>query len=176
MWLFEERFGTLTPEQARAATKRFAEELLRCRFVFDNYVLKREHIASNGDDGDWSLKRLTVSRSSRSSPACPASFAAVAEDDADDPGTGQILLLQSMLRVTYTSPRTMHWITAVLRLPGLEVHGRGSVRLVQDELQAFARGRVRQAFFAGEEPTGFAIERIVFTYLDHLLVQDAGTA
>jgi len=174
--LFDDRFGTLAAEHARAETERFAAELLRCRFVLDNYVLKREHTATNGDDGDWSLKRLTVSRTSSSSPAYPASFAAGTEDDADDAGTGQVLLLQSMLRVTYTSPRTMHWITAVLRLPGLEVHGRTSVRLVQDELQHFARRRVRRAFFAGEEPTGFAIERIVFTYLDYLLVRDALTA
>ena len=45
--------------------KRFAETLLRCRFVFDNYVLKREFTATNGEDGDWSLRQRLLRRSSQ---------------------------------------------------------------------------------------------------------------
>jgi len=67
----------------------------------------------------------------------------------------------------------MHWVTAVLRIPGLENPDHSSARKVRETLQAFARARVRQAFFGGKEPTGFGIERIVFTYLDYLLVKDA---
>jgi hypothetical protein len=40
-------------------------------------------------------------------------------------------------------------------------------------LREHARIKVRDACFARERPTGFAIERIVFTYLDYLLVTGA---
>lgn len=180
--LFDERFGALSPAVGRTEVQRFAEELLRCRFVLDNYLLKREYTATNGDDGAWSLKRLVRSRSDsavrndKARPAYPASFAEGDDaDDVADPGTEEVLMLQSMLRVTYTSPRTMHWITALLRLEGLEDSGSTRAAEVRDALQRFARRRVEQAFFAGMEPTGFAIERIVFTYLDYLLARDQGT-
>jgi len=173
--LFDARFGHLDRETAAVAVTAFAEELLRCRFVFDNFLLKREYTASNGDDGDWSLKRLVRSRSGKAQAAYPASFArsdSDAGDEASDRTTAQVLLLQSMLRVTYTSPRTMHWMTAVLRIPGLEHPDETSAGQVQLTLQGFARARVRQAFFRDEEPTGFGVERIVFTYLDYLLARD----
>jgi hypothetical protein len=179
--LFDERFGALSPAFGSTEVKRFVEELLRCRFVLDNYLLKREYTATNGDDGAWSLKRLVRSRSDSSvrtdkaRPAYPASFADGDADDVADAGTEEVLMLQSMLRVTYTSPRTMHWITALLRLEGLEDNGSTRAAEVRDTLQRFARRRVEQAFFAGTEPTGFAVERIVFTYLDYLLARDQGT-
>lgn len=181
--LFDKRFGTLSPAVGRNEVQRFAEELLRCRFVLDNYLLKREYTATNGDDGAWSLKRLVRSRSDsavrndKARPAYPASFAEGDDaDDVADPGTEEVLMLQSMLRVTYTSPRTMHWITALLRLEGLEDSGSTRAAEVRDTLQRFARRRVEQAFFSGREPTGFAIERIVFTYLDYLLAREQGTS
>ncbi len=179
--LFDARFGQLNGVPAADAVKGFAEELLRCRFVFDNYLIKREYTATNGDDGDWSLKRLVRSRSLKAGPAYRAGFARgdsdsedgdEDEDEARDLTTGQVLMLQSMLRVTYTSPRTMHWMTAVLRIPGLEQPDSTSARRVQETLQAFARARVSQAFFQDVEPTGFGIERIVFTYLDYLIAKD----
>lgn len=180
--LFDERFGALSPAVATTEVQRLAEELLRCRFVLDNYLLKREYTATNGDDGAWSLKRLVRSRSDsavrtdKARPAYPASFADGDDaDDVADPRTEDVLMLQSMLRVTYTSPRTMHWITALLRLEGLEDSGSTRAVEVRDTLQRFARRRVELAFFAGPEPTGFAIERIVFTYLDYLLARDQGT-
>ena len=36
----------------------------------------------------------------------------------------------------------------------------------------YARGKVKEAFFIEEEPSGFSISRIVFTYLDYLLLTD----
>jgi len=172
--LFDARFNGLTGAEARTTVTRFAETLLRCRFVFDNYLLKREFTATNGDDGEWSLRRLARSRSEKATPWYPAAFASNdGVDDSGDPTARQMLLLQSMLRVTYTSPRTMHWITAVLRIPNLEQHGPASARLVRETLETFARARVRQAFFAGDEATGFAIERIVFTYIDYLLAKNS---
>lgn len=38
--------------------KQFAFELLRCRNLFDSYIIKRQYTATNSDDGDWSLQIL----------------------------------------------------------------------------------------------------------------------
>jgi hypothetical protein len=153
----------------------FAFELLRCRNLFDSYILKRQFTATNGDDGDWSLQRLLkrVSRG-RSTPGYINTFSggsAEAEEDGDvDPTTNDLLLLQSMLRVTYTSPRTTHWITKLLTFltesaPGT-VPGPQLATIARD----YARAKVIEAFFVGEEPTGFSISRVAFTYLDYLLL------
>jgi hypothetical protein len=86
-------------------------------------------------------------------------------------------MLESMLRVTYTSPRTMHWITWLLRL--LLERQQGAAILAKSilvsELRDYVCEKVNAAFFEVEEqPQGFSIERIVFTYLDYLLWEKEG--
>lgn len=175
----------------------FTTDLLRIRFLFDRYVLKRDSSISSqhesttdSEPGGWSLTRLvrgeSRSRGKRQdSPRYPRTFG------SDDRGSGQgrpqqrILLLQSALRITYTSPRTMHWMTDVLRYVteladrGQEVPAQGLL----DTLDTFAVERVAAAIDPdvtkadlGEHgfPVGFGIPRIVFTYLDYLLVLEWG--
>jgi hypothetical protein len=99
----------------------FAFKLLCCRNLFDSFVLKRQYTATNSDEGDWSLQRL-IKRCSkdRPTPGYKNTFSRgsddVEEDGDVDSATNDLLMLQSMLRVTYTSPRTMHWITLLLKL------------------------------------------------------------
>lgn len=152
----------------------FAFSLLRCRNLFDSFVLKRDYSAINSDDGAWSLQRL-IKRSARErpTPSYTSTFSRRRDDgeeDADtDPATKDLLMLQSMLRVTYTSPRTMHWMTLLLK----QLYECPPAKLTElglaDVLRKYARGKVRDAFFMEEEPRGFNIHRIVFTYLDYLI-------
>lgn len=156
--------------------KRFTETLLRCRFVLDNYVVKREYTASNSDDGAWSLKRLEPDEKTGKRATYLNTYGGGSEHSAgsDERDLNRdVLLLQSMLRITYTSPRTMHWLTALLRQP-LPADTTPDARIeygrsTRDVLRGYARRKVREAYFNGEPPTGFAIQRIVFTYLDFLL-------
>ncbi len=181
--LFDAEFKALSEQERSERAKQFAEVLLRCKFVLDNYVLKREYTAASGDDGAWSLKRLTRGESlsrrdgrTRVSGRFPSAFSPSKdewEDSPADDATREVLLLQSMLRVTYTSPRTMHWITRILRESLLSVTQQQAAREIHRVLKAHARQKVQQSFFAGSEPTGFNIERIVFTYLDYLLAKGA---
>ena len=155
----------------------FAFELLRCRNLFDSFILKRQYTATNSDEGDWSLQRLLkrVSKN-RSTPGYINTFSRdsdeIEEDGDVDPTTNSLLLLQSMLRVTYTSPRTMHWITKLLKLLAKSEPDRVSGPELAEVLRGYARGKVKDAFFIDEEPSGFGISRIVFTYLDYLLLTD----
>ena len=96
------------------------------------------------------------------------------QDGEPDSGTCDVLLLQSMLRITYTSPRTMHWITQTLQWLAQQPKPQDiqSADLAQ-LLKNFARAKVASAFLHAEpQPQGFGIARIVFTYLDYLLLDE----
>lgn len=157
--------------------REFGLALLRLRNLFDGFVIKRQYMASNGEDGDWSLQRLLRRTSKgRSTPGYINTLstpAADTEEDGEvDSATRELLLIQSMLRVTYTSPRTMHWITKVLRTLEANGPGRETGKHLVEALRDYARDKVREAFFAGAQPEGFNISRIVFTYVDYLLLAD----
>lgn len=167
-------FTDAIPEGGEASWVRdFVFTLLKCRNLFDSFILKRQFVTSTQDEeGDWSLQRLK--RRSKG-PGYIHLFSKAdteSEEDGDaDMGTREVLLLQSMLRITYTSPRTMHWITKILNwLNNVQDPGSvGSSDLV-NLLKSYARGKVKAAFFSDEQPQGFDISRIVFTYLDYLLL------
>lgn len=166
---FESTFADVTEANA---VKEFGHHLLRMRVLFDGYVLKRQYTTRNSDDGDWSMLRLERSRSSGRKSQYVSTFGGRAtEDGAVAEEVSDILLLQSMLRVTYTSPRTMHWVTEVLR--GLSDGSITGEAEMSAALRTHARQRVRAAFFDQGQPEGFNIQRIVFTYLDYLLLDTA---
>jgi hypothetical protein len=166
---FIDKQGSEKPLRIQA----FIFELLRCRNLFDCYILKRQYTATNGDEGDWSLQCILKRVSDKGSNVGYKNTFSVAtnldEDGIVDSTTNDLLVLQSMLRVTYTSPRTMHWITRLLKL--LVTCGSDKVmesNLAKD-LRNYSRQKVYDAFFNGEQPQGFSINRIVFTYLDYLI-------
>ena len=179
--VFDAQFAVLDETGRSKGAKQFAETLLRCRLVLDSYVIKREFTATNGEDGAWSLKRLTRGETTRRGRLTPTpryvnTFSSDGEEWEDTPlddATREVMLLQSMLRVTYTSPRTMHWITRVLRQPLLDEAPPQAAKAIRHTLRGYAQQKVHQAFFVGERPSGFGIERIVFTYLDYLLALGA---
>ncbi|NLY28654.1 MAG: DUF262 domain-containing protein [Alcaligenaceae bacterium] len=155
--------------------KKFLFKLLRCKNLFDSFVIKRQFTATNSDDGDWSLQRLIKGGSEKqSTPVYKSTFTRTSPDIEDnseiDPATRNLLTLQSMLRVTYTSPRTMHWITLLLIILDKNEFETITESQLVDALREYARDKVREAFFKNnEEPMGFSINRIVFTYLDYLI-------
>ncbi|OFC38887.1 hypothetical protein BAE29_05955 [Acidithiobacillus caldus] len=158
----------------REGARQLVFHLLRYRNLFDNYVIKREFIGATDDDGDWSLRMLKKDKDSfQYVNTYPAT-----ENNAPDTASLRLLRLQSMLRVTYTSPRTMHWITLLLGVVGVEQQGEQTVEedVLLSQLQDYAREMVKKALFKDKEPSGFGIERIVFTYLDYLLLEPASLA
>lgn len=170
---FDELFGKATAQQIG----HFAFKLLRCRNFFDSFILKRQYTTTHGDDGDWSLQRF-IKKSPKDKETTdyvntfPLESHEVEEDAAVDRKTNDLLLIESMLRVTFTSARTMHWITMLLmhveKQKPSTVDEDALVRVLRD----YARGKLREAFFDGDQPEGFGINRIVFTYLDYLLLTE----
>lgn len=173
-----DKFLDVQATEKSCRVQEFAFELLRCRNLFDSYVLKRQYTATNSDEGDWSLQRLIRRVSNnRPTPGYINTFSRASndvEEDGDvDPITNELLVLQSMLRVTYTSPRTMHWITLLLKFLTESNSGEVKESDLADALRNYARRKVMYAFPMDEnEPSGFSINRIVFTYLDYLFWTD----
>lgn len=172
---FEAEFHHKAADDSKV--REFLVFLIRCRNYFDAYVLKRQFTAANVDEGDWSLRRMVKGKEPQGRKTVSpqyintATLAAIeADDDGEaDPASNDLLLIESMLRVTYTSPQTMHWITHVLRTAKTHPPEETVVPL-RHRLRSYARERVRsQLSETGEPARGFDISRIVFTYLDYLL-------
>lgn len=177
---FEELLDALPKQDAAEWCRVFAFKLLRCRNLFDSFILKRQYTTMHSDDGDWSLQRL-IKRDSKNqgTPGYVNTFRTdskeVEEDGVVDRKTNDLLLIQSMLRVTFTSARTMHWITMLLAsVEGQDPGNIDEAKLVElklvELLRNYARDKVKKAFPFDEQPVGFSINRIVFTYLDYLLL------
>ena len=111
-------------ERAKFA-REFVECMLCCRVLFDAFIVKREKRGGVTDDsevndgGAWSLKRFVCNGGKRGARKgyCVNTFRADGRKkknrDADDPEERQVKL-QACLRVSYTSPKVMHWITRAL--------------------------------------------------------------
>lgn len=147
--------------------KNFIFNLLKYRILFDKYIIKREFTSDYKEDGKWSLKQFKKSSEDKNQGYYVNTFNDVTNNnDVSDESSNNILLktLQSCLRVTYTSPKTMHWITEVLKNNVLTADN------ITTCLENYCREKIEKSDYKNQ--TGFNIERIVFTYLDYLLYKD----
>lgn len=62
------------PDAKADWVRSFAFMLLKCRNLFDGFILKRQFTANIGDDGDWSLQRLKKEAGTRSQPRRTSMF------------------------------------------------------------------------------------------------------
>ena len=152
--------------------------LLRTRFLFDQYIIKREY-ANDSTEGEWSLKSLNVSGQQTKKKAYyrNSRFKKTGEwESTNDWRNKTNIMIQSALRVSYTSPKVMHWITTLLIwLSELDCR-----HLTNDDLTSFdaiseniAIEDVKENFFGacadGKYAMGVNTPHIVFNYLDYLL-------
>ncbi len=152
--------------------------LLKTRFLFDKYIIKREYANGNAD-GEWSLKSLYVSgQQSKKKPYYRNSrFVRSGEWDRTNTLRNKTnIMLQSALRVSYTSPKVMHWITQLLLWLSFDNYK----HLCDDDMSSFetviediAKNAIRENFFEicpdGSYAMGVNTPHIVFNYLDYLI-------
>ncbi len=86
--------------------RKFTFDLLRCKFLYDQYIIKREFI--KGTDG-WSLKRL--SRDQQGKPYYKNTFG---DEDANGSDNRRILTLLSAFHVSTPTLVYKHWLNAAL--------------------------------------------------------------
>ena len=144
-----------------SSAKHFLFMLLKARVIFDKFVLKREFARDYKETGKWSLQRLEKYRDARTDKQKYIGTFGGNEDNKNR----QIRTLQSALRITYTSPKTMHWISLVLS-SYLNDENADILKI----LESYAQSKVDAAGY--EMASGFGFERIVFTYLDYLIYRD----
>lgn len=95
-----------------AAVKRFTFSLLRCKYLFDLYVIKREFI--KGTDG-WSLKRFKWNDGGERSRAGRGSYVnTFGEEDGSEGINRRILMLLSAFHVSTPTLVYKHWLNAAL--------------------------------------------------------------
>ena len=201
-------------KEEREFAREFVECMLCCRVLFDAFIVKRENRGSVADDsevndgGAWSLKRLDCSRDEKRGTRkgyCVNTFRAAGRKKknraADDPEERQVKL-QACLRVSYASPKVMHWITRALLFLHKKVfhYDENGIRyadfadiarladaLVKDYercLESVAQEGVKAAKGFEEwinsesvkqadvPALGVATPNIVFNYLDYILWRD----
>lgn len=143
------------------SAKHFLFTMLKARVLFDKFVLKREYARDYKETGKWSLQRLEKYRDSKGDkPKYVGTFGG-----DEDNRNKQIRTLQSSLRITYTSPKTMHWISLILASYLEDENAE-----VLDILENYAQSKVEASGY--ETASGFGFERIVFSYLDYLIYRD----
>lgn len=134
--------------ETKEAAQSFIYKLLKYRLLFDKHIVKRE----NGIDEDsWVLGTIIDNEGSL--------------DEQYQINNRNLILMESCLRVTYTSPKNMHWIGQVLS----ELDKNEEVNTVL-LLEQYASEKVKNADY--KNTTGFGIQRIVFTYLDYILAKN----
>lgn len=159
-------------------SRRFIICLLRTRYLFDGYIVKREY-SNDSADGEWSLKSLYVSgQHTKKKPYYRNSkFTKSGQrDSTNDWRTKTNIMIQSALRVSYTSPKVMHWITKLLIwLSEGDCKHIDNDDVVKLDIIAenIAIDAVKENFFNvcedGVYAMGVNTPHIVFNYLDYLL-------
>lgn len=155
---------------------RFAREfmvcLLRTRYLFDKYIIKREY-ANDSSDGEWSLKSLFVSGQQSHKRAYYANthFAAYKQWASTSKWYHpDNLMLQSALRVSYTSPKVMHWITELLVWLSSNVEKLDTnIPYYTEKINEIAKRPVRDFLENKDFSLGVNTPHIVLNYLDFLL-------
>jgi len=151
----------------------FIKCLLQVRFLFDKYVIKREFM--NDDlEGIWSLKELHVSGAQKNKKPYYSNTSFRKDNERtvkSDNRNKENLMIQSCLRVSYTSPKVMHWITEVLCSLYSKEKGNGlNILELSSETETIAKKAVCTSFLEGEElDMGTETPHIVFNYLDFIL-------
>ena len=134
--------------ETKEAAQSFIYKLLKYRLLFDKYIIKRK----NGIDEDSWVLGTKIDKEGN-----------INEQSQLD--NRNLILIESCLRVTYTSPKDMHWLGQVLS----ELDKNEEVDIVL-LLEQYASEKVKNADY--KNTTGFGIQRIVFTYLDYILAKN----
>jgi len=185
----------LKSENRVELAREFVFALLKCKYLFDHYVIKREFI---GGKDEWSLKRYKWYANEKGSSDRGSYINSFGEEADNDSSNRQILMLLAAFHVSTPTLVYKHWLNAALHhlyysdgitsgeyLGYMESLARAFVFdrfLVQDggaeyfDIIYKNNGKCQTAhdknFASGIEPTlrfGTIQNNLLFNYLDYLL-------
>jgi hypothetical protein len=166
--------------------KQFGYNLLRGKFLFDKYIIKREF--AKGTD-HWSLKQLKCYERNRISYVNT-----FGEEDSNDDINREILMLLSMFHVSSPTLVYKHWLNAALKyvFENENINANNYKKYLENLAKAFLNDRFlatnpkdyfdiiytnnglpqQTEINVSKLNQGTAIENFIFNYLDYLLWQD----
>lgn len=186
-----ESFGTIfdKPED-QDLIKYFAYELLRCKFLFDKYIIKRE--ISKGIAG-WELQTLVRSTDNKKSIYYKNTFDNVTTNNVTTI-QADIITLQAMFHVSTPSSNYKYWLDGALFHLMVQENNKIETNYYRDYLKKLARRFVYDRYLSSEPQEYYAIiygennmqifnrsiceerlkygeirNNLVFNYLDYLL-------
>ncbi len=174
--------GTVNGRRISDSKSEFAKNyvlcLLRTRYLFDSYIVKNEYTNDNVDS-KWSLRAVCVSRQNKSRSVYyrNSSFTRYREwDSTNEWRVKSNIMIQSALRVSYTSPLAMHWITQLLiwlSVNDCERLKNGDIAKYHEYAEMIAKKAVKENYLDkccdGVFGMSADVPRIVFNYLDYLV-------
>ncbi|MCY4303951.1 MAG: DUF262 domain-containing protein [Aestuariivita sp.] len=104
-------FDTFKDVDRAKAVKDFAFSLLHCKFLFDQYIIKRDF---GGGKEKWSLKCLESSGNGTNDPAKKVSYRKTFGDRSSNKNYDRILMLLSAFHVSAPALSNKHWLSAAL--------------------------------------------------------------
>lgn len=156
-------------------SKRFIVQLLKTRYLFDKYVIKRKIEGRNDNNGEWSLQELhsSLSGNSRSPQYVNTIFKYRKREwkKTSDERYKRVLMLQSCLRVSVTAQRSMYWLTDLLKWLNHLNDGQPEHNLDEYEayIESIIQKDVKVFLYGGNYSMGTNTPHIVLNYLDYLL-------
>lgn len=186
-----------------AAVKRFTFSLLRCKYLFDQYVIKREFI--KGSDG-WSFKRFKWNDGGERSQVGRGSYVnTFGEEDGNEGINRRILMLLSAFHVSTPTLVYKHWLNAALHylFQAKQVEAQSYLQHMESVAKAFVfdrflapeagleyfamiytnrgvcqtrRGSIAAETFESRLTFGNIENNLVFNFLDYLLWLEHGAS
>ena len=148
----------------------FIIHLLQTRYLFDMFIIKREY-SGEDNEGEWSLKELFTSGQGYKKKAYYKNTEfkyAYEREKTYSSRNKECLMIQSALRVSYTSPKVMHWITELILW--LFYNDDDQNPKLTDAAVSIAAQATQENFLnGGNYKLGVQTPHIVFNFLDYLL-------
>lgn len=119
---FEKVFEDEKNKYNEKMVKKFAMTLLKCRFLFDQCIIKKEDVAENED---WSLKSYRKDKK-------VASYLNTFNTD-----NKRLLMLQAALHVSYPTRTYKYWLTSALYFLYTNYSGQKSITEESNETEFF---------------------------------------
>lgn len=124
--------------------KRFTLNLLRCKYLFDQYIIKREFIR---ETDAWSLKRFKWNDGGDFIRTGRGNYVnTFGEEDATDVDNRRILMLLSAFHVSAPTMAYKHWLNAALRYlfhdGGMRINAAAYLKYLESVANAFIFDRL----------------------------------
>lgn len=141
----------LKGEKSIEWVKEFIFTLLRCKYLFDHYIIKREFI---GEKDQWSLKRFKWNDGGEKNPSSRGSYInTFGEDDETIDDNRSLLMLLSAFHVSTPTMVYKHWLNGALHY--LYYAERVEAKSYLNHLESLAEAFVFDRFLAFDKKTDY---------------------